>query len=242
MNICELQLLDGISQWNGCPTGPREIIDCLQPSSGNIAATATCTRPAPAVACEPGGTVWDGVGHKCLGKSCTCKREHRFYCLVTSPGPALKFQAQARPIPAGQSPPRPGPGPQYVGPKARPAQGTSVHARTHARTHEHVFGYLGVTSVFDGTKQRTSQWLEWKFHGVSRQKAELSSPNMKISVLTLVAIIVAILANYSSAKKTVACSSTAAVNQAARCSTMTLTNAFGRRQLVPAYTGSTNLS
>ena len=36
-----------------------------------------------------------------------------------------------------------------------------------------VFGYLGVTSV-DGTKQRTSQWLARKFHGVFGQKAEVS--------------------------------------------------------------------
>ncbi|KAI0220961.1 hypothetical protein LSAT2_027588 [Lamellibrachia satsuma] len=75
----------------GCPTGPHGILDCYNRPDGHFQHCCYCDLYASCAnggmffhrRCEIGGTVWDDVEHKCLGKSCTCKREHRFYCLVT---------------------------------------------------------------------------------------------------------------------------------------------------------------
>ncbi|KAK2161672.1 hypothetical protein NP493_1567g00014 [Ridgeia piscesae] len=71
----------------GCPTGPRGIIDCFNRPDGHWQHCCYCDLYASLAhggmffhrRCEVGGTVWDDKEHKCLGKSCTCRREHRFY-------------------------------------------------------------------------------------------------------------------------------------------------------------------
>ncbi|KAI0242841.1 hypothetical protein LSAT2_010884 [Lamellibrachia satsuma] len=75
----------------GCPTGELGIIDCYNRPDGHWQHCCYCDLYASCAnggmffhrRCEVGGTVWDDVEHKCLGKSCTCKREHRFYRLDT---------------------------------------------------------------------------------------------------------------------------------------------------------------
>ncbi|KAK2160877.1 hypothetical protein NP493_1621g00019 [Ridgeia piscesae] len=75
----------------GCPTGSNGIIDCYDRPDGHWQHCCYCDLYATCAnrgmffhrRCEVGGTVWDDKEHKCLGKSCTCEREHRFYPLKT---------------------------------------------------------------------------------------------------------------------------------------------------------------